>query len=177
MFPILETDRLILREITQDDCKDIFDCFSNEEVIKHYGQEAFVDMKQADTLIQFFSLSFKEKKGIRWGIERKEEKGLIGTVGFNLLSLKHKRAEIGYELHPDYWRKGYVSEAVTCILQYGFSDLGLSRIGAVVFTENDASILLLKKLGFEREGILRDYMIQNGTAHDTYIYSMLKNSR
>ncbi len=177
MFPTLETERLLLREITQDDREDIFECFSNEELLKHYGQEAFVDIKQAEALIQFFSSSFKEKKGIRWGIERKGVKGLIGTVGFNMLSFKHKRAEIGYELHPDYWRKGYISEAVTRILQYGFSDLGLTRIGAVVFTENDASNLLLKKLGFEREGVLRDYIVQNGTAHDTYVYSLLKNSR
>lgn len=177
MFPILETERLRLREITQNDQEDVFKCFSNEEVLKHYGQEAFVDRKQAEALINFFSTSWKENKGIRWGIERKGTQGLIGTVGFNALALKHKRAEIGYEIHPDHWRKGYTSEAVRSVVQYGFSELGLTRIGAVIFTENDASYQLLEKVGFDREGILRDYIYQNGTAHDTYVYSLLKNSR
>ena len=176
MFPELQTDRLLLREITPHDREDIFSCFSNEDVVKHYGQEAFTDMAQAEALIDFFSKSYRENKGIRWGIARKEIPGLIGTVGFNALSIKHRRAEIGYELHPDYWRKGYTSEAVTAVLRYGFNELGLTRIGAVVFTENDASNQLLTKLGFEREGVLRDYMVQNGIAYDTYVYSSLKNS-
>ncbi len=176
MFPKLQTDRLLLREITQSDRVDIFNCFSNEDVVKHYGQEAFTDMDQAGALIDFFSQSFRENKGIRWGIEQKGDLGLVGTVGFNALSMKHRRAEIGYEIHPDYWRKGYTSEAVSRVLHYGFDELGLTRIGAVVFTENDASNQLLTKLRFEREGVLRDYMYQNGIAHDTYVYSLLKNS-
>ena len=176
MFPELQTDRLLLREITQHDREDIFNSFSNKDVVRHYGQEAFTARVQAEALINFFSKSFRESKGMRWGIERKETPGLIGTVGFNALSPKHRRAEIGYEIHPDYWRKGYTSEAVRRVLHYGFNELGLTRIGAVVFTENDASNQLLTKLGFEREGVLRDYMYQNGIAHDTYVYSLLKNS-
>ena len=176
MFPTLETERLRLREITLYDREDLFDYLSNEDVIKYYGQEAFVALTQAEALIDFFANNFRENKGVRWGIERKGEQGLIGTVGFHALSVKHRRAEIGYEIHPDYWRKGYASEAVISILQYGFDVLDLTRIGAVVFTKNDASYQLLEKLGFEKEGVLRDYMVQNGIAHDTYVYSLLKNS-
>lgn len=177
MFPTLETKRLRLREITLDDRKDLFEYLSNENVTKYYGQAAFVDLTEAEALIDFFATNFRENKGVRWGIERKGAQGLIGTVGFHALSTKHRRAEIGYEIHPDYWRKGYTQEAVMSILQYGFDVLELTRIGAVVFTENDASYQLLEKLGFEREGVLRDYMYQNGASHDTYIYSLLKNSR
>ena len=176
MFPELQTDRLLLREITQHDREDVFNCFSNEDVTKHYGLETFTVIAQAEALIDFFFKSFRENKGMRWGIERKGTPGLIGTVGFNALSPKHRRAEIGYEIHPDYWRRGYTSEAVTAVLRYGFDDLELNRIGAVVFTENNASNQLLTKLGFEREGALRDYIYQNGIAHDTYVYSLLKNS-
>lgn len=177
MFPTLETERLRLREITIDDREDLFEYLSNEEVIKYYGQEAFVHLTQAEALIDLFATNFRENKGVRWGIERKGVQGLIGTVGFHAFSAKHRRAEIGYEIHPDYWRKGYTQEAVMSILQYGFDVLELTRIGAVVFTENDASYQLLEKLGFEREGLLRDYMYQTGALHDTYIYSLLKNSR
>jgi [ribosomal protein S5]-alanine N-acetyltransferase len=177
MFPTLETDRLRLREIINDDAKDIFACFSNELVTQFYGQETLVHIKQAEAFVDFFANSFKEKRGIRWGIEIKGEPGLIGTIGFNAWSPKHKRAEIGYEIHPDYWRNGYTFEAVTKVVQYGFNELGLTRIGAVVFTDNSASNRLLAKAGFLQEGILRDYMHQNGKAYDTYVYSILKNSR
>ncbi|GGB47962.1 putative N-acetyltransferase YoaA [Lentibacillus populi] len=174
MFPILETDRLILREISKDDAEGIFACFSNENVTKYYGQETLKSIEQAEAFVDFFANSYKEKKGIRWGIERKGKQGIIGTIGFNAWSPKHKRAEIGYEIHPEYWRKGYTSEAVLKVLQYGFDDLGLTRIGAVVFKDNEASTNLLYKVGFQKEGILRDYMYQNGKAYDTYVYALLK---
>ncbi|WP_435171439.1 GNAT family N-acetyltransferase [Paenibacillus glycanilyticus] len=173
MFPVLETDRLLLREITCEDRSDIFACFSNKQVTMYYGQEALEHMDQAQALIDFFSRSYAEKRGIRWGIERKEAKNLIGTVGFNQWSPKHRRAEVGYELLPESWRNGYASEAISAVLQFGFQELKLNRIGAVVFKENVASNHLLTKLGFQQEGILRDYMVQDGKAYDTYIYSLL----
>lgn len=174
MFPILETERLILRELTLEDTRSIFHCFSHKEVTRYYGQEPFTEFKQAEKLITLFQKT-SLKKGIRWGIERKGTKGIIGTVGFNVWSSTHKRAEIGYEIHPDYWRKGYTLEAVTKVISYGFNDMGLTRIGAVVFKENEASNQLLMKIGFQQEGILRDYMYQNGEAYDTFIYSILKD--
>lgn len=175
MFPNLETERLILRELTREDAESVFNCFSNEEVTRYYGLEPFKEIQQAENLVILFSNNFTGKRGVRWGIERKETKGIIGTIGFNLWSPNHRRAEIGYEIHPDYWRKGYTQEAVTEIVSYGFEHMGLTRIGAVVFTENEASNKLLTKIGFQQEGILRDYMYQNGQAHDTFVYSILKN--
>ncbi|MGE7917139.1 GNAT family N-acetyltransferase [Lysinibacillus xylanilyticus] len=174
MFPNLETERLILRELTQDDAESIFKCFSNEEVTCYYGQEPFREIQQAENLVKLFSKNFAEKRGIRWGIERKGTNDIIGTIGFNAWSPIYKREEIGYEIHPDYWRKGYTFEAVTEIVSYGFEQMGLTRIGAVVFIENEASSKLLTKIGFQKEGILRDYMYQNGQAHDTFVYSFLQ---
>ncbi|MFY3790881.1 GNAT family N-acetyltransferase [Ureibacillus sp. MALMAid1270] len=177
MFPTLETDRLVLSEITGDDATNIFACFSNEHVTRFYGLESLETIEQAKTMVDFFAKSFEEKRGIRWGIEIKGQQGIIGTIGFNAWSPKHKRAEIGYEIHPDHWRKGFTSEAVIKVIEYGFDVLGLTRIGAVVFIENEASNHLLEKVGFQKEGILRDYMYQNGEVHDTYVYSILKNKR
>ncbi|WP_238590932.1 GNAT family N-acetyltransferase [Paenibacillus beijingensis] len=168
----MKTERLRLREITKDDAEGIFDCFSNESVTRYYGQETLENVEQAEAFVEFFSTIYKEKRGMRWGIERK---GTLGIIGFNAWSPKHKRAEIGYEIHPEQWRKGYTSEAVLKVLQYGFDELGLTRIGAVVFIDNEASNNLLTKVGFQKEGVLRDYMYQNGKAHDTYVYSILKS--
>lgn len=174
MFPILETDRLILRELKNEDAEGIFACFSNEDVTRFYGLETLKEIEEAEKFVELFSRNYREKRGIRWGIERKGTKGIIGTIGFNAWLPKHKRAEIGYEMHPKYWRNGYTSEAVSEVLSYGFEAMGLTRIGAVVFIENEASNKLLQKIGFQQEGILRNYMYQGGDAYDTYIYSLLK---
>lgn len=176
MFPTLETDRLLLREISKNDAEGIFSCFSNEKVTRYYGQETLVNIEQAKAFVDFFANSYVEKKGMRWGIEIKGHQGIIGTIGFNAWSPKHKRAEIGYEIHPDHWRKGYTFEAISKVIQYGFDELALSRIGAVVLLDNEASNNLLIKSGFKKEGVLRDYMYQNGVAYDTNVYSILKNN-
>lgn len=174
MFPILETERLRLREIVHSDAQGIFNCFSNNDVTRYYGQDPLTELEQAEQFVKFFAKNYKEKRGIRWGIELKEKAGLIGTIGFNAWSPKHKRAEIGYELHPQYWRKGFATEAVSKVISYGFNELDLTRIGAVVFLENEGSSDLLTKFGFEKEGVLRNYMYQNGVAYDTNVYSLLK---
>ncbi|MEK4534636.1 GNAT family protein [Peribacillus butanolivorans] len=177
MFPILETERLILREITKEDAEGIFACFSNENVTRYYGQETLESIEEAEKFVDFFSNNYNEKRGIRWGIEKKETKGIIGTIGFNAWLPKHKRAEIGYEIHPEQWGKGYASEAVSRVLTYGFDVMNLTRIGAVVFLNNEASNKLLTNIGFQKEGVLKKYMYQNGVAHDTYVYSLLKNNK
>ena len=177
MFPILETERLLLKEITHQDSDKIYTIFSNENVTRFYGQDNLKSGEQADQIVEFFSKNYREKRGIRWWIVRKDIGGLIGTIGYNNWSAKHKRAEIGYELHPDFWGYGYAKEAVLKVISYGFSELGLTRIGAIVFLENENSNRLLKSIGFKQEGILKDYMYQNGQAYDTYIYALLKEDK
>ncbi|OEH94172.1 GNAT family N-acetyltransferase [Bacillus solimangrovi] len=174
MFPTLNTKRLLLREIVNDDVQDVYNVFANENVTRFYGQEPLTSLDQAKQFIEFFAQSYNDKRGIRWGIELKEEEKLIGTIGFNALSLKHKRAEIGYELHPDYWRRGYATEAASEVMSYGFNKLYLNRIGAIVFLENTTSSNLLTKLGFEKEGVLRNYMCQNDRSYDVNMFSILK---
>jgi len=174
MFPTLETERLHLREIVKQDAQGIFNCFSNNEVTRYYGQDTLTSIEQAEQFVEFFTNNYKENRGIRWGIEMKGKQGIIGTLGFNAWSSKHKRAEIGYELLPEYWGNGYAIEAVSKVIAYGFNKLDLTRIGAVVFIDNKESARLLAKLGFEKEGVLRNYMYQNGISYDTTVYSLLK---
>lgn len=176
MFPGLETARLRLRELTLQDTQGIFACFANPQVMRYYGQEAVTTLEEAEGFVDYFAASYRERKGIRWGIERKDSPGIIGTIGFNAWSPKHKRAELGYELEPRHWRKGYAAEAASRVIAYGFEVLDLNRIGAVVFTANEASAGLLAKLGFKQEGLLRGYMVQGGVSYDTNVYSVLKPS-
>lgn len=177
MIPILETERLILREIQPDDAPALFSIFSLAEVTQYYGQETMKTLEDAENLVAMFQKGYEDKRGMRWGIQLKGRPGLIGTIGFNNLLGKYKRAEIGYEIHPDFWRSGYTSEAVKELIDYGFNQLDLTRVGAVVFLENAASNNLLRKIGFQEEGILRDYIYQDGKPNDVFIYSILKSPR
>lgn len=175
MFPELQTEYLVLREIQSEDREALFAIFSSPQVIRYYGQEKLENLEQADDMKVTFEKMFEEKRGVRWGIERKETSGLIGTIGFHLWNAKHKRAEIGYELLPDFWGKGYASEVVAEIVKFGFQTMNLTRVGAVVFTENTASAKVLTKNKFKVEGVLRDYMYQSGRAHDATVFSVLKS--
>ncbi|QOS89590.1 GNAT family N-acetyltransferase [Peribacillus sp. JNUCC41] len=173
MFPILETERLILRELVEDDAVDILKCFSNPEVLRYYGQTPLTNTVQVKQIIRKFSKNFDEKRGIKWGIELKGKDGIIGTIGLQEWSHEHKRAELSYALFPNEWGNGYATEAVSKVISYGFKELDLTRIGAVVFIENKASNKLLTNLGFKKEGILRNYMYQNDVSFDTNLYSLI----
>ncbi|KPN94730.1 GNAT family N-acetyltransferase [Lysinibacillus sp. ZYM-1] len=173
MFPSLNTDRLVLREITVNDAQAILDCFSNPDVLRHYGQNPLTSLEQVRQIINNFSKNYDEKRGIKWGIELKGQEGLIGTIGFQEWSTEHKRAEISYALFPESWGKGYAREALNKVISFGFQEMKLLRIGAIVFTENDASNKLLTKIGFEKEGLLKKYMHQNNVPNDTYVYSLI----
>lgn len=173
-FPILETERLSLVQITQKNVEEIFSIFSNEEVIKYYGMDPFTEKDQAVKMIDSFQTRFENQQGIRWGIVEKESKKLIGTIGLNNLVLHAKRTEIGYDLLPEYWRKGFMSEAIKEITAYCFDKLGIYRIGANIFPDNTASSTLVEKLGFQKEGLLRGYLVQGNQSHDLNVFSLIK---
>lgn len=175
MFPILETERLKLVELGYQHVQGLFEILSIEEVMRYYGSDSFTTPNEAMKLIEIFQKNYKEKRGIRWGIVLKRNKRLIGSLGLNSLLLKNKRAEIGYELHPNYWRNGFTIEAIKEVLRFSYNELGLNRVGAVVYPENEPSLRLLRGLGFTQEGILRDYMYQSNQYHDTIVLSLLKH--
>lgn len=173
-FPILETKRLKLLEITDENLDDIFAIFSNREAMKYYGMTPFTNKDQAKKLIDSFASNFNNKRSLRWGIILKESGNLVGTVGLNNLLISSKRTEIGYDLLPTHWKKGIVSEAVQAVIEYCFQELELFRIGAVTFPENEASFKLLLKLGFQKEGLLRGYLYQNDQSSDALVFSLIR---
>lgn len=173
MFPALYTERLMLRELTEEDALAILICFSNPDVLRFYGQSPLANENQVKQIIRNFAINYENRRGIKWGIAVKGEAGIIGTIGFQEWSQEHKRADISYALVPEMWGKGYAIEAANAVISYGFKGLNLTRIGAMVFTENESSIKLLEKIGFEKEGVLKKYMYQDGVAYDTNIYSLV----
>lgn len=173
-FPILETERLLLNKVEEQDAGCFFDILSRDEVTNYYGMDSLVHQEEAVEMIRSFHSSFTLKRGMRWAIRFKETNEFIGTIGLNNLNLYSKKAEIGYELHPDYWRRQLMQEAIGVVLRHAFAELGLYRIGAVTYPENISSNRLLEKLGFTREGRLRGYLHQRNQSHDAFIFSLLR---
>ncbi len=174
IFPKLETDRLILKEIIFQDAASIFHIFSNEETMKYYGQFPMKSIEEAENLIKMFDDNFKNDKGIRWGIVLKEENRLIGTCGYHNWNKRHSRAELGYELSIDSWGKGYIKETLRVIIKYAYEVMNLNRIEAVVYPENAASIKSLINQGFKKEGVLEEYAFFRNIYQDLIMFSLLK---
>jgi ribosomal-protein-alanine N-acetyltransferase len=173
-FPILHTDRLNLIEIRQKHLGDIYKLFADGRVTKFYNVVTLVEEKEAQKFIDWFRTRFAEKAGVRWGISLKGTDSIIGTIGFNNFTKKH-RANLGYELHPDFWGNGYLTEALKAVVDFGFREIDINRIEAEVMQGNIASERLLTKIGFTREGILRQWMYWNENQYDMTMFSLLQS--
>ncbi len=172
--PFLETERLLLRQLTLDDLEFVFQHFSDPLVYQYLlDEEPVTDHSQAQEIIQFY-LDTSEKNYNRWGIVQRFNGQLIGTCGFHKWNKCCFRAEIGYDLSPAFWGQGYMTEVMRTVITYGFEQMELHRIEALVYIENNRSMQLLKKNGFKEEGILRDYFCLNGRFYDHSIFSLLK---
>lgn len=172
-FPILETERLLLTEITERDADRYYALLQREDVMHYYGMDRLMEKEEALEMIRAFRVLFEVMRGMRWGIRIRGEEELIGTIGLNQLQLRSKKTEVGYELHPDYWRQGMMEEALSAVLRYAFDELGLYRVGATTYPKNEGSNRLLQKLGFREEGRLRGYLYQRGESHDALVFSLL----
>lgn len=173
-FPVIETDRLILRQVTPDDAESVLKYLSDKEVMKYYGLEPFDSINEALDEISWYKSIFEKKTGIRWGITIKNQNEVIGSCGFLNRVPKHNRSEIGFELSKDYWGQGIASEALKAVCQYGFEQLNLQRIEALIEPPNLSSQRLVERQGFIREGLLRNYEFSCGKFDDLYMYSLLR---
>ncbi|MDS0525669.1 GNAT family N-acetyltransferase [Clostridium sp. SHJSY1] len=173
-FPVIETERLKLRELTKKDSRDVFSILSLEEVTKYYGMHPMKQISQAEKLIEKFKISYEIGNAIRWGIEIKNCNRIIGTCGFHSWNRRHFRAEIGYELNREFWGLGYGKEAIQAIIKYGFNEMNLERIEAIVYPENKKSEKMLKKMNFTYEGLLRKYAYFRDKHQDLNMFSIIK---
>ncbi|MDQ0416191.1 ribosomal-protein-alanine N-acetyltransferase [Croceifilum oryzae] len=173
-FPILETERLVLRQFTPADARDMLAYLSDPVVMKYYGLAPFESEQDALDEIDWYTSIFQKKTGIRWGITLKGTDQVIGSCGYLNWSTQHYRSEVGAELSKEHWNKGIMTEAFQAILQYGFDHMALVRIQGLMELENIASQKLCEKSGFIREGLLRKYEYTVGKFDDMYMYSLLK---
>lgn len=172
-FPIIETERLLLKRITNDDVNEVFELRSNPETMKYIPRPLVKTTADALEHIAMIEEKIVTNVGINWGITLKGDPKLIGIIGYYRMQPENYRAEIGYMLSPEFHGRGIIPEAVNRLIRYGFDDLKLHSIEAVIDPENFASEKVLQKCGFVKEAHLKEAEFYEGVFLDKVIYSLL----
>ncbi|CAG7657502.1 GNAT family N-acetyltransferase [Paenibacillus allorhizosphaerae] len=169
----LLTERLLIRDFEANDCDCVHSYASNPLVTEHmiWGPNTL------NETMEFIQRTINmQKRSPRVAFELalilRTDGKLIGGVGFHVSDLQ---GEVGYCIHPDYWRQGYASEAAAEMLRFGFQEVGLHRIYATCRPENIGSANVMKKIGMTYEGHLREHMFHKGKWHDSLQYSILEH--
>jgi ribosomal-protein-alanine N-acetyltransferase len=174
IFPELETERLVLREIVPSDAEDLFRIFSDEETLRYWSCRPYTSVDQASSLIESIAKQVREDTGIHWGITLRGNGRLIGKCGYNEWRRAHRRGDISYIIAREHWGKGVVSEAMGAVINYGFGHMNLHSIEAGVTPGNDGSTRVLERFGFRLEGHLRESFLAEDVFVDSLIYSLLR---
>lgn len=172
-FPVLYTERLMLRNITKNDASDIFKLRSDKKIMQFIDRPRATSEKDALNYIIIIEEALRSNHGITWAICLKNAPALIGTIGFWRIEHEHYRAEIGYMLHTDFHLKGLTHEALKTVLNYGFNTMQLHSVEANVKPGNIASIKLLEKNRFVQEAYFKENYFFNGEFFDSVVYSLL----
>jgi ribosomal-protein-alanine N-acetyltransferase len=169
----LETDRLTLRPLSRLDTPFVVRHFTDPAVHRYLLDDEPIETEAQAAAIVDFYVEAPAATFNRWVLARREDGESVGTCGYHRWSRQHRVAEIGYDLSPAWWGRGYMREAVGAMLRHGAREMGLHRIEAMVAAANLRSAHLLRQLGFSREGLLRDRYLSGGRFHDHELYALL----
>ncbi|RXZ77461.1 N-acetyltransferase [Paenibacillaceae bacterium] len=173
-FPIMETERTILRPITYSDLEDIYRYCSVPEVSRYTVWDVHKSIEDTKAFIDFVLNRYETQNVGPWGIELKESKKIIGSCSYVSWDNKNLRAELGYVLSNHYWNQGIMTEVIRRIIEHGFKDLELVRIEARCLPINLGSSKVMEKTGMKYEGLLRKYIWVKNDFQDLKIYSIIK---
>ncbi len=170
--PELETERLVLRQLSEDDLDFIFEIFSREDTDRYTADDTVRTMDGARELYEKY---IRPKPHLfRLGIFLKETGKPIGTIGLYGIKMEDFRAVMGFDLLREQWGRGYMTEAGKALINYAFGKLKLNRIQASADADNQRSIATIERMGFRREGVMRQRDFYKGAFHDDVIFSILK---
>ena len=174
-LPVITTPRLSLRWISEDDVDSLFEIFSDPQVVRYWAFGPLANRDAAAAMQREIAESNLKDSLWKWGLALRDDNRVIGTATLFNLSLSNGRAEIGYAMGRPFWGKGYMNEALTALVVHAFETLRLRRLEADVDPRNAASIRTLERLGFQREGFLRERWHVEGEIQDAYFYGLLKH--
>lgn len=173
-LPTITTERLRLRWLTGNDVPSLAAIFSDAEVCRYWSRPPLADFAAAEGLHEEIVRCFLARSLFQWGIAERGTDTVIGTCTLAALSPEHRRAELGFALARSAWGRGYMAEALPALLAFAFGELDLHRLEADVDPRNERSIRVLERLGFEREGHLRERYHVNGELQDAVLYGLLR---
>ncbi|HET6433301.1 GNAT family protein [Dyella sp.] len=169
----LTTDRLRLRIMQPEDAPDLLAIFGNAEVVRYWSHPCWTSLAEAQAMLARDATARQDGTALRLGIEMIEAPRIIGTLSLFNLSAANRRGEIGYALARECWGRGLMHEALTRFAGWLFDTLALRRLEADIDPANRASAASLRRIGFQREGLLRERWLIDGTPADTELYGLL----
>ena len=173
-FIDLTTDRLELIQLNMNGLNDMHEYSVKDEFYRFLEFEPFKNIEETRSYLKKLIKRSDSKSGYYWFIKSKKDKKIIGTFGVLNIDENKKSAEIGYGISPNYWGEGYFSEILKVVLDHLIHNLKFHRIWAKTQSNNMASIKGLQKIGFKKEGVLRDfYFCSKGKRHDAAFLSIL----
>ena len=175
-FPILESERLRFRKLTDADAPEVLELRGNPEAMRFIPRPLLTSVEEAVDFIKMINNKIDDNIDINWAVTEKENDKCIGFMGFYRTQPEHSRTEIGYMILPEYNGKGYVTEAVKTLLDFAFNTLNFHSIEAVIDSRHTASERILLKNGFEKEAHFKENFYYNNEFTDTVIYSLLKRN-
>lgn len=173
-FEPLKTDNLTFREVNKNDKYDIYSLYSDPNVLRFDKSEPLQEMIEAEELINSFQQANRGYHSISWGIELNASKKIIGTCGFRNWDRLSHHAEIGGNFSSKHWGKGYGTETIKFLMEYGFNKMYLNKIYAYTNVNNSNVVKLMDKHGFQQEGRLREHHYLDGEFNDVFLLSLLK---
>ncbi len=173
-FPTLTTNRLLLRQIQSQDAAALFATFSDEEVMQFHGHKPHQALQDTQEWIRRVQARYARRESLLWGITLRGEDRVIGSCSFHHFDEGFHRTETGYELNRAFWGQGIMVEAMSAILTYAFTDLGLHRVEAIIDIANEPSKGLLLRLGFRYEGNLRQRYFLDDRFEDEHYFGLLR---
>ena len=174
-FPVISTARLELRASTPADVDQIFAIFSDPEVTRYWSTPPMRSRDEAAAMVERAATHLAAGSGMSWVVCRREDARVMGTCSLFHFHEQNDRAEIGYGLGRTYWGNGHMSEALTALIEYAFAGMDLRRLEADTDPRNAASIRLLERLGFSREGLLRERWVVAGVVSDSLLLGLLRS--
>ena len=170
----IETARLRLREFTLDDWPEIL-AYQSDPRYQYYYPATNRTPEKVRAFVQMFIDQQQEQPRVKFQLAAtlKEERTLIGNCGIRMNKAHGHKADLGYEFSPEYWGRGYATEAAQAMLEFGFTELNLHRIWARCVADNLASARVLEKLGLKLEGRLQEHEHFKNRWWDTLIYGLL----
>ncbi|MER5770277.1 GNAT family protein [Streptomyces sp. NPDC001985] len=172
--PVLHTARLRLRPFTDADAGLLFALHSSTCVMRYWDSPPWTEHARAERFIAMCRKVADEGTGARMAIDRASDGAFVGWCGLTEWDEDHRSASLGYVLDDAMWGHGYATEAAHAVLEWAFDTLDLNRVQAEADTRNVASARVLEKIGFVREGTLREDCVVNGEVSDSWVFGLLR---